>query len=246
MLQVTGCLELGALRFLRVQVSEQENVKGGTLTLPILPLSNVVLFPKIHLPIRVFEPRLRSMVTDAIATQRLIGIALLRGGWESRFNGKSNFYSLGCAGEIVSASPFPDGRCRIVLHGFREFQIEEYFSETSSGRAKVVLREELQGNTRRLSTSLKQEILTTLEQMAGEKERDLLQTLKASALDAERWMNLCCFSLSISGLEKLSLLEARSVEERGRCLINILHFKAVQKGQPFDHLQALIRKNDPN
>src|SRR5436190_442662 len=45
--------------------------------LPLFPLPNVVLFPNVFLPLHIFEPRYREMVTDAVASDRLIGMLLL-------------------------------------------------------------------------------------------------------------------------------------------------------------------------
>ncbi|MFM8581087.1 MAG: LON peptidase substrate-binding domain-containing protein, partial [Planctomycetaceae bacterium] len=38
---------------------------GGTL--PVFPLAGVVMFPFIGVPLHIFEPRYRKMVSDALA-----------------------------------------------------------------------------------------------------------------------------------------------------------------------------------
>ena len=38
--------------------------------LPLFPLSNVVLFPNVFLPLHIFEPRFREMVSDALDSDR--------------------------------------------------------------------------------------------------------------------------------------------------------------------------------
>ena len=50
--------------------------------IPIFPLPNVVLFPAALLPLHIFEPRYRTMVGDALEGERLIGMVMLRPGWE--------------------------------------------------------------------------------------------------------------------------------------------------------------------
>ena len=55
--------------------------------LPLFPLPNVVLFPNVFLPLHIFEPRYREMVADALAGDRMIGMVLLRPGWETRLRG---------------------------------------------------------------------------------------------------------------------------------------------------------------
>jgi len=51
--------------------------------IPPFPLPEVVLFPRVSLPLHVFEPRYRKMVADALNTHKTIGMILLRPGWEA-------------------------------------------------------------------------------------------------------------------------------------------------------------------
>jgi len=43
-------------------------------SLPIFPLTGVLLLPRGRLPLNVFEPRYLAMIEDAIASDRLVGI----------------------------------------------------------------------------------------------------------------------------------------------------------------------------
>jgi len=92
-------------------------------TIPIFPLPNVVLFPNVFLPLHIFEPRYREMVADALAGDRIIGMALLRPGWESDYEGRPPVYSIGCAGLITFSEQHSDGRYNIVLRGLEKFRI---------------------------------------------------------------------------------------------------------------------------
>jgi hypothetical protein len=51
-------------------------------TIPIFPLADVMLFPNSHQPLHIFEPRYREMVADAVKGKRIIGMVLLRPGFE--------------------------------------------------------------------------------------------------------------------------------------------------------------------
>lgn len=82
---------------------------------PIFPLPNVVLFPHTFLPLHVFEPRYRRMVTDALAAERLITMVLAR---EVRPPGASpSIHAIGSLGRIEVAEPLEDGRFDILLRG---------------------------------------------------------------------------------------------------------------------------------
>ena len=61
-------------------------------TIPIFPLPNAVLFPNVFLPLHIFEPRYREMVADALQGDRIIGMVLLRPGWEADYDGRPAIY----------------------------------------------------------------------------------------------------------------------------------------------------------
>ena len=92
-------------------------------TIPVFPLPNVVLFPNVFLPLHIFEPRYREMVADSLAGNRIIGMVLLRPGWEPNYEGRPPVYSIGCAGLITFSEQHSDGRYNIVLRGLEKFRI---------------------------------------------------------------------------------------------------------------------------
>src|SRR5687768_6252312 len=91
--------------------------------IPIFPLPNAVLFPNVFLPLHIFEPRYRAMVADALDGDRIIGMALLRPGWEKDYEGRPPVFPIGCAGLITHNERLPDGRFNIVLRGLQKFRI---------------------------------------------------------------------------------------------------------------------------
>src|SRR6185369_16888416 len=93
--------------------------------LPLFPLPNVVLFPNVFLPLHIFEQRYREMVADAIAGDRMIGMVLLRPGWERDYEGRPPVYPLGSSGVITHFERLSDGRYNIILRGLERFRILE-------------------------------------------------------------------------------------------------------------------------
>ncbi|MFV3127581.1 LON peptidase substrate-binding domain-containing protein [Niveispirillum sp. KHB5.9] len=89
-------------------------------TIPVFPLTGVLLLPKGKLPLNIFEPRYLNMVQDALATNRLVGMVQPRDG------GAGNhppLYEIGCAGRITSFNETEDGRFLITLTGISRFRI---------------------------------------------------------------------------------------------------------------------------
>ena len=205
--------------------------------IPVFPLPNVVLFPKLQLPLHIFEPRYREMVRDAMGHEGLIGMALLKGDWEKDYYGNPDIYGVGCLGKIVGVTPLPDGRYNILLHGLTEYDIREQILDATPYRqARVVLRDE-DVATNSLA-SLQQEILELARGATQEEDSPLLKILGNLSLDVATWLNLCCFSFDISPVEKQSLLEAKSLEERAKHLIDVLRFKAAEKRSAVDPLRG--------
>ena len=66
--------------------------------IPVFPLPNVVFFPRMPLPLHVFEPRYRSMVRDVARGARLVGMALLRDDWQRDYYGRPPIFAA-CASQ---------------------------------------------------------------------------------------------------------------------------------------------------
>ena len=76
--------------------------------IPIFPLPNVVFFPDTYLPLHIFEPRYRDMITDADQDGQCIGMVLLKTGWEDDYYGNPPVFSLGCIGRIKNIQSLAD------------------------------------------------------------------------------------------------------------------------------------------
>src|SRR5262245_7373918 len=105
--------------------------------LPLFPLPNVVLFPNVFLPLHIFEPRYRQMTADAVASDRVIGMVLLKPGWDRDYEGRPAIYRVGCSGVITHVERLADGRFNIVLRGLDRFRIVEENIERAYRRAIV-------------------------------------------------------------------------------------------------------------
>ena len=93
-----------------------------TRTIPLFPLPGVVLFPGTLLPLHIFEPRYRDMVAHALAGDRIIGMAMLKPGFEGD-EGDSPIHLIGGAGEIIESEELEDGRYNILLEGRFRYQV---------------------------------------------------------------------------------------------------------------------------
>ena len=110
----------------------------GEFLLPLFPLPNLVFFPSTRLPLHVFEPRYRQMVSDALETDKRFGIVLLRPGWEADYFGAPAIHGCGTMGTIEQAVPLDDGRFNILVHGDVRFRVVGEIQSEPYRTARVV------------------------------------------------------------------------------------------------------------
>jgi len=92
--------------------------------IPIFPLPNVVLMPRAVLPLHVFEQRYRAMTRDALADARLIAVALLKPGYEPRYDTLDvEIHREVCVGRILREEQLPDGRFNFLLQGLTRARV---------------------------------------------------------------------------------------------------------------------------
>src|SRR5436309_5373234 len=95
----------------------------GEFLLPLFPLPNLVFFPETRLPLHVFEPRYRQLVTDAVSADKRFGIVLLRPGWEANYFGTPAVHHTGTLGEIEHVVSLEEGKYNILVRGQVRFRI---------------------------------------------------------------------------------------------------------------------------
>lgn len=193
---------------------------------PLFPLPNVVLFPQVLLPLHIFEPRYREMVRDVAAADELVGMILLRPGGEDWSDPGRDVYAVGCAGRMIRKIDMPDGRSNILLQGVREFVVREPVLDRSYRRG-VVEWCSAPPFGHRLDASLRDALVARLSQFVpDEKERKFLED---PTLSDETLVNLFCFALDLPVVEKQSLLEARSIDDRAAQLLETIEFHLLER-----------------
>jgi hypothetical protein len=194
-------------------------------TLPIFPLPNVVLFPNVFLPLHIFEPRYVDLVGDALKGDRLIGMVLLRPGWESDYEGRPPAYAVGTAGLITFSEQHADGRYNIVLRGLEKFRIH---GEDHSRRYRVAqiepLMEEPSESERAIIRAERRRLESLLvPQPTG---RGVDPKVPPSMSD-EDLVNALAQYLDLEAVEKQALLEREGLVARCRSLIDLLEMKVM-------------------
>jgi hypothetical protein len=194
-------------------------------TISLFPLPNVVLFPNVVLPLHIFEPRYREMTADALKGDRIIGMVLLRPGWEGSYEGRPPIYEIGCAGLITHAEKLEDGRYNLVLRGMQKFR---------------VLREDYQRSYRRAEVRAIHEAVTDADRDVMRNERRRLELLLVPqpegrgtdpkmppSMPDEELVNALAQYLDLEVVERQALLERDGLVDRCRSLSELLEMKVL-------------------
>jgi Lon protease-like protein len=188
----------------------------------LFPLPNVVLFPGVMLPLHIFEPRYREMVADAMDSDRLITMVLLKPGYEDEYEGSPPICEIGCLGQIIHHEFQDDGKSNLILRGVSRVRID---AEEPSDRLYRVARVSLlddeyppagpdavSGAVRGVLDSMV-EILTLVGRSG-----DAKKIAAANEVPAGRICDLACHCLGFDVSVKQSLLAERSVARRADTL----------------------------
>ena len=197
-------------------------------SLPIFPLPSVVLFPNVFLPLHIFESRYRQMIADALAGDRIIGMVLLKPGYEDDYEGRPPIYRTGCSGLITHVERTEDGRYNLVLRGLEKFIVHGEEDPT-------------------VGTQYRRALVTTVDEMVSKSERDALknerhklEALLTPLFDVaehrlpqnmpdEDLVNALAQYMEFEPLEKLALLERAGPLARCRAMVELLEMKALMK-----------------
>ncbi len=191
--------------------------------IPVFPLPNVVLFPKTYLPLHIFEPRYRAMVSDAAMSGQCIGMALLKDGWETDYYGHPPVFSMGCVGRLASVQPLADGRSNILLQGLERFEIEREWYDKAYREATISLN--VRGTETSLDTAVRRRLFTTLESyLQSRDDVPTWQELFREEISDEIFVNTLSAYLECTPLEKQFLLEADSLHQQARRLSDLIEF----------------------
>ena len=193
-------------------------------TLPLFPLPNVVLFPGVYLPLHIFEPRYRTMVADALDGDRMIGMTLLKPGFEHDYDGRPPVYPIGCAGVITHAERLDDGRYNIILQGTERFRIAD---EDQTRAYRVATVEPMSEpsvvdviSLQSLRQRLEALVLAMVERAGGE------WSMPAAMGDADLVHALAQY-LDFEPIEKQALLEVNGLVARATALADLLEMKSL-------------------
>ncbi len=105
--------------------------------LPILPLYDAALFPKMVLPLVVMVKDSLKLVDEAMAKDRIIGLVVSSKKDDVHSETEGDLAKVGCSALILKMAKTEDEKAQILVQGLSRFRIKSYLQSKSYLRAKV-------------------------------------------------------------------------------------------------------------
>jgi len=196
------------------------------LRVPIFPLAGALLFPRMQLPLHIFEPRYRAMVRDALAGEQLIAMVQPRDS-----NEPPAIFEIGCLGRIISSDHLDDGRYNIVLEGISRIRITREIRVATPYR-------QVDADSSGFDTEAEGEPLAVIQRAEIERESRLyadalgyvVDWQSVARLDDESLVNGIAQIVPLDVGAKQALLEADSLVGRADLLVQFMQFQRMLPG----------------
>jgi len=94
-------------------------------TLPILPLFDMIVFPKMMLPMEVFGDQSLQLVDESMAKDRIIGLVLAKKSPPETTYQAEDFYTIGTSAVILKMAKTTENKAHLLLQGIERFHIRE-------------------------------------------------------------------------------------------------------------------------
>ncbi len=182
--------------------------------LPLFPLP-VVLFPGVPLPLHIFEPRYRKMLSDIRLSKNLFGLAYFDS--TASENDVPPAGHVGCVAEVTETQTLPDGRSNVLTLGVIRYRIESYVERGDPYLVAQVSYFEDEEEDESLLAGPARDVAETFTRIAQavrtiNDERATLPDI--SNTEPQRLSFLVAAAMEIDAEVKQEMLELRSTSER--------------------------------
>jgi Lon protease-like protein len=178
-----------------------------SILLPLFPL-DLVLFPGGPLPLHIFEPRYREMVSECLVRTKPFGVVRAK---------EEGIAETGCTAEIISVlKKYDDGRLDIVTQGRERFEVVQINQERAFLQAEVLYLPDEPGGATSEEQARAIALHAEVMKLAGSRPVD------STEIQEQLLSFHLAGSLPLDLDFKQTLLEMRSEHERVRAVIGFL------------------------
>ncbi|MFM1769448.1 MAG: hypothetical protein RJA22_1977 [Verrucomicrobiota bacterium] len=182
--------------------------------LPVLGLSDIVIFPGMVAPLLVDTAQSIRLIDDVVEGNRLVGLVLQkRADVDNPL--PEDLYEHGCGARVLRMLKFPDNTVRVLVEGIWRIHIKDYEAQSPYLRAQIEVVPDLAPDSVEL-TALSRNAHRQFQEII-KLTPNLPEQVKVAALNTEAGgtlTDLIAANLNLSLEERQGLIETTSVKER--------------------------------
>ena len=232
------------------ELDAPETAQGGEIVLPpevpILPISEAVIFPAMMVPLVLSDSALVRLADDCLAGDKILGAFAQReliDDGEEEVKDRDLIYRVGTAVKIQKMLRFPDGSMRLLGQGIARCRITDFTADVPYLKAAVeLLPEEVQDDSRTLAymRGVANNFIKIID--ASDTLSEELKVVVLNIDDPGRLADLIATNLDIEVAEKQEILEQTSPRKRLQLLSKAVmrELDVLELGQK---LQSSVRKS---
>lgn len=190
--------------------------------LPVLGLSDIVIFPGMVTPLLVESSQSTRLIDDVVAGDRYLAL-VLQTNTDTETPLPADLNRVGCAGRVLKMLKFPDNSVRVLVEGLRRVRVKEYpvlepYLCATVEQIPDVVEESVEMTAlTRHTHSVFQEVVNLSSSMSDQVKIQVLNTDHPAKLS-----DLISGNLNLNLQERQGLLETSSVKDRINRLLPLL------------------------
>jgi len=233
--------------FIPLMTNEDEKaLEKETLpeVLPILPLTNTVLFPGVVIPINAGRDKSIRLIKDANKSSKLIGV-IAQKSINDENPGIENIYEVGTVAKILRVLKMPNGNTTVIIQGKKRFKIKSVVKTDPYIQASI---DSVSDDILKKSNSKFSATIDAIKDISLKiiKENPNIPSDASFAIknihSSAFLINFVSSNLNISIKEKQDLLKSTSIQNRAmKCLkfLNVEYEKLALKND----IQSKVRND---
>jgi ATP-dependent Lon protease len=186
--------------------------------LPILPLSDTILYPKMVLPLMVMEELATRVIDDAMGGSRTIGLLAARQadkGHGPSYPRTADLAAVGTAGLILKMAKGRENRTQLLVQGLKRFKVRAFVEGKPYHQARIVTIDESEDKDNEIEAmmlNLVSQFTRIVELSPGMPQE--MADMARSITEAGTLADMVVSTINSSMEEKQRILETTDVRER--------------------------------
>jgi ATP-dependent Lon protease len=182
--------------------------------IPLLPVMDIALFPKMVMPLMIWEKNWVQLVDEALMKDHLVGLVMIKGKGHEPLE-PDDLYSFGTVGSILKMAKVPEGGVRLMIQGISRFRIAEITATTPYFKGRIELLKDVKDSgieTEALFNNTRGLFIKVLELSPYLPSE--LGLLAQSIEEASSLADMVASTLNIPKEDKQEILESLEVKQR--------------------------------